>query len=455
MLQKYTDRLIICLMNTEKIKRYSLLEVSLLAMFVMGIILAQLIVKIRGSITLTNPIELPESGLRVALPANPGWEGTPEWRYESSENTMVLLGQLVQRQENREIKEVEIRWQYHLCTPGGPAEEILYKRSEQGNAVLSEMSVAGQNIRMIYAQMISAGGDGRPYFLGIAQLDYGRSIELQVLPHQIDTYYAEKIFRSLAGSMQYTPPQTLIDGRTMMDEFRKSVVTQYSDAAREEAFIIKDTQSDAQGFSYQHLSTLNSGKDSQLKLYARTYEIRQYMMESTLWFNGDEQNFLWQTSIQNAGIAQPRTFKITKQQDSMVKLERNFDKDKEFKSDCHLLPELMLVDFAKYFIASEMESVTVDVISPVGMVVPVRISRLIPEEAHAASGQIGSSIKIDFLHSPNSWEELYFDASGQLLGRYEQQPRRRARLWERTTPAQLKELFGDVFKTQEETTVKL
>ena len=58
--------------NADIIKKYSLEEVALLVMFAFGLLVAGLIVALRGRIDMSEPLELPHSGLAVSLPAGHG-----------------------------------------------------------------------------------------------------------------------------------------------------------------------------------------------------------------------------------------------------------------------------------------------------------------------------------------------------------------------------------------------
>ncbi|MHC4962129.1 MAG: hypothetical protein ACYTGA_08415, partial [Planctomycetota bacterium] len=73
-------------MDIKKVKRYSLIEVALLAVFMVGLLIAHLIVKHRATVVLSDLISLPGSGLSVSVPAGPGWERTATWQYEESES---------------------------------------------------------------------------------------------------------------------------------------------------------------------------------------------------------------------------------------------------------------------------------------------------------------------------------------------------------------------------------
>ncbi|MHC5082801.1 MAG: hypothetical protein ACYTET_02525 [Planctomycetota bacterium] len=439
-------------MDIEKAKRYSLMEVVLLAVFVFGLLIAHIIVKARGTIQLSEPIELPLSGMKVSMPINPNWQYVPTWQYES-DNSLTLIGSRVRAGQNQmRITEIEIRWRYNICTPAGSSMEILYQRAEQANANLERIEVVGEKVPIQYAEMTSASGVGKGFFIGVARLEFGRSVELQVLPHGVDPYRAEAIFRTVASSLQYVKPHPLMAGKNLVRDLWKQTDQNFSEAPtdKEDAFLIKDAKNNTAGFYYDQYSFFNNGKQGNCRIYNRHYTANRLLIDSTFWLDGAEQSFSWKTSVQHLGMGQPREYTLTKSQDGEVKLKRNFDKNKTFQSDGGLLPELMLGDYIKHFLKIKQTMVVVDVIAATGQVVPTKIETIALEEANAQSEMAETVVKVVYLNQPNSYDEFYYDAEENLIGRVEHLPGQGLRFWDPTTASQLKLLFGEMFKRTDE-----
>ena len=123
----------ICQMNEDLIKRYSLAEITLLLIFMLGLVLSYLFVKARQKIHLSDPITLAGSGLAVSLPTNPGWiVRETNWRYESN-NSMVLVAQ----HQVSETPDTSIRWRYVICSSGDSARDILERRLKESKSALA------------------------------------------------------------------------------------------------------------------------------------------------------------------------------------------------------------------------------------------------------------------------------------------------------------------------------
>jgi hypothetical protein len=74
--------------------------------------------------------------------------------------------------------------------------------------------------------------------------------------------------------------------------------------------------------------------------------------------------------------------------------------------------------------------------------VPVRLEKIDPQQAQAKSNEVESAIRIIYLHRQDSFEDLLFDNSMALLGKFEQSSRRRIRIWDAVSPKELQERFN-------------
>lgn len=444
-------------MNYETSKRYSLTEIGLLAFFVLSLIAAQMVVKVRQRIVLSEPITLAGSGLSVCKPVSAGWESTASWQY-GSDNSLTLVAQQFQGTN----REVEILWHYQLCSPTESTREILQRRAEQASAIFGEVQTLEQPIPMDFAPIHAADRSGRTFYVGIAKLDFGRSIELQVLPRRADLFFAENLFRTLASSIDYQPSPQLQGGKDLTADLWDSLQNNLlpSGGKDHDAFVIKNAQKQPLGFYYNQYAYPGGKTNGNLQLSNRQYDLKLSMIDSSLSVNSDEKTFLWKSTVQQIGLGQPRNYTITKESDGALKVDVDFDSDqnRQYQSNCLLVPELLLPQAAKLFLENVDDSteqtdrtVVVDVLSAQGFVVPTILEKVDPANALAKSEDIASVVKVDFLNHPQSFEELYFDADGQLIGRLEQQPLKRLRLWERTTPNELQRLFQDNFKAGTDT----
>ena len=437
-------------MDYERLKRYSLAEIALLALFVLGLAIAQIIVKVRHRVILSEPISLVGSGLSVSMPVNPGWEYEKKWRHES-DNSIALVGQL----QTGQSRGVSVQWRYYFGSPGESAQEILQRRAHQSGSSISNIETISGSVPMEYGIVSPADGSGDPFYLGIVRLDFGRHLELQVYTHQVDLYYAEDILLALADSFQYELPQQLQHGKDLTGTFWKDITHSLLFRKQsDETFLIKSINSQPIGYRHDQYSTHTAGGKTQLQISSRQYEHNVSLLDLTFWLSGGEKRFTWETTFQRAGVNDPRIYTVTNKSDGVVEISTNFNEDRQFASDSLLLPELFLPECASLLLNTQQNNVIVDVLSPDGVIVPTVIEKINIDSALARSEEIAFAIKIDPLNNPNSFEELYFDANRKLIGRFEQQGPRQ-RLWDITTAKELERIFGDNFKSANETVTQI
>jgi hypothetical protein len=113
------------------------------------------------------------------------------------------------------------------------------------------------------------------------------------------------------------------------------------------------------------------------------------------------------------------------------------------------VPEILLPFYVWHFAQSSYERALSDLISAAGLIVPTELTRLDAASSRIKSESVKYVIKADFLHDPQNFEEYYFDAEGNLLGKYENYADLQNRLWEKSTMKQIIFYFGDLFQSPE------
>jgi len=427
-------------MNYEQIKRYSLTEIALLALFVLGLFVAQIVVKVRRRVVLSERMPLIGSGLSVSMPISQGWEYEKAWRHES-DNSFALVGQLQISQHQG----VSVQWRYYLGSSAESAQEILQRRIHQSGSKISSIETVSGTVPMEYGVMFPTSDSSDPFYFGIASLDFGRHLELQVYAHRVGIFDIEDIFLALAKSVEYEVPAQLQAGKDLTETFWKNIEESllFRDKS-DEAFLIKNITGQPIGYGSFRYSEHAAGENTHQQISTQQYEHNKSLLDSTLWLDGDEKRFIWKTSFRRVGVEDSRIYTVSSEMDGTVKISTNFEEDKQFASDTLLMPELFLPECAVLLLNTRQSKAVVDALSPDGMLVPTAIETIDINSALAHSKEMAFAVKVDFLNNPNSFEELYFDTNKKLIGRFEQYGSQQ-RLWDVTTVKELKQIFGDSF----------
>lgn len=426
-------------MDIEKVKRYSLAELALLIIFVIGLLLAWLVVEKRSGIVLTQSIALNGSGLSVRLPGGGGWEYTPAWTYEN-DNSMVLAAQ---RRFSPQAA-VKMTWRFEFCSRPLELEAVLAERLAASNAAVESIEMPAGTGMQAARVTASEGIYNAVYLIARKNLDFGRAVELQVLPSHpgIDPFYLEDLLKETASSVIYETPAELAAGMEVLNRFFSTLE---AEKVADESFLITDNRGLTTGF---YISEKQAANGNLLKLRSRHYDAQQFRIDSTLTIGQPAAPFEWETRVTLPGAA-AQAYRIGRQEDGSLTVTGSSGEKREIVcSGQRLLPEVLLADFVQFLLASEQKEVIVDVLSATGMVVPVLIGPVDVEKAAARSEDVAEAVRVSYLHGRDFFDELYYNKDRELIGRFERQPRRRDRLWDRSGLEELRHVFGDALNVQ-------
>lgn len=431
-------------MDTQELKKYSAAEVALLGVFALGLLLSLIVVKARSHIALAEPVALPFGGVAAPLPQGAGWQAVDGWRYER-DNSFILLGLL--QQGGRPA--MTVRWRYALCDELVEPEALLRQRADSAAARLTLLGQTGGALAMHYGR-IESPGTGESYLMGVAVLEQARRLELYIAFRDQDTVYAEAVFTALAGGLRVSacPLQTL--GAERVGQFYRTQMRTLtdSDAPRESGMLLKDAANRPLGYVVErvfvHQADGDSG-DGHLRLTTRLFETAGRRIESDVWLSFADDAFSWSTQTQEAQQGRPRSGQMRGNTAGRIIVQNSEQPKRTLQRTPMMLAEPLTGAFAAGLPEHTTEMI-VDVLTDAGAVVPTRIRRIDPADAHVRSEQAARFIRLEYLHADNMFEELVLDAEGALLGRFEQMASRPARLWEAAGIEQLSRIFGAQFE---------
>ena len=428
-------------MDMEKVKSYSLVEISLLAIFMLGLLMAHWIVRVRSRIDLSDPIDLPGSGLSVSLPVGHGWNKTPAWQYDGTEDSMILIAQFSNPARRSRL---EVRWRFVFSASAGTEQELLKQRAQKIGAVIQVFNTAGQNCPMIYAKLLLPSSLREEIWLGIIRLGHNRSLELLIRAEGVSGFLADDLLMAMYDSIQYRPTRELSDGSALMDDFLQ-LQAALSQPLPEEVFLIEDAETNKPLGYYRTRNLTFANQRQAYRTQIQQFEFNFLKVESQLWFNPAEKDYRWKTVLRHPRTTGELIYEITPNSARQLTVSQNTKVTKTFPQGAFFLPEPLLPALATVFLQGEPDSVVIDALSADGRVLTVRLSKIPPDRAAAKSEALTAVVRRDYLYHRNTYEELFFDASENILGKFEQQPNRRPKIWKATSIKVLQQLFQDSF----------
>jgi hypothetical protein len=429
-------------MDAEKLRRYSGAEVALLGVFALGLLLSHILVKVRSTVELDAPVELALGGVSVALPKGPQWETAGGWRYEG-DNSFVLLGRMGMRGQVA----MNVRWRYVLCGESLPADVLLRQIAASAKGHLLPLGKISGAITMQYGRIYAPADSGEEFLMGIATLDLGRSLELQI-SYRSDASYAENIFLALAEEVVYHKPAALTAGvervkRFYSDQWETLFNTQ---KPSDLAFLIQNEAKMPIGYAVCEFSSLADGNDSRFRIAVRQFESSGLYVESELWQMRENPTFKWKTQTWASQFGgRPQVTELIADEAGRMTVERNVEQTRILQRTPMMLPEPFLIRFMAELEAEGTE-IILDVLTSGGVVVPTRVVKVDPQESPVRSEQAARTVRAEYLHTKGEHDDLVFDAEGRLLGVFEQKMRKKGRLWETTSQDQLRRIFGERFR---------
>jgi len=193
-------------------RKYSLQEVALFAMFTSGLLIAGLIVSVRNRIEMSDPIQLPYSGLSLSLPAGPGWQRSTGWTYEKPGGGFTMGATLAVG--NRPVAVVQCRYLPDL--PQSDPKKVLSEMVAAASLQVVRSGRIAGDVEIFWIQTARPRGVADT-FIGASALPDGSILEISVRA-PMDHLLADKVFRLIAKSLKFDPdggiaPHGAPDGR--------------------------------------------------------------------------------------------------------------------------------------------------------------------------------------------------------------------------------------------------
>lgn len=236
------------------------------------------------------------------------------------------------------------------------------------------------------------------------------------------------------------PPRELLDGQALIEAFLKT--RQELSAQPDEAFLIRDRNRRNRGYYYARHSLSEHDDQRHYKMQIQMVQYNVLGLASELSLDPLEKAFHWETKITDFHTKRTSVYEIAPDANKMLLVKRDGQESETLPADQFLLPEPLLVEFTQVFLQSRYSGVIVDIISPKGLPVRVYLKKLSPEEAVLKPEGIQTVVQIDFLRFSGFFEELYYDESGNLLWKYDQQ-RRLQWVWQAVPAESLQEILQE------------
>ncbi|MEE9365588.1 MAG: hypothetical protein V3W44_02780 [Dehalococcoidales bacterium] len=428
--------------NADIIKKYSLEEVALLVMFAFGLLVAGLIVALRGRIDMSEPLELPHSGLAVSLPVGHGWKPPAGWSYDTA-NEFNLSTHLRVGNELAAI----VHCRYFLASPEIDPEQVLTGRI---SAERLQVVRSGQIIDDVDVRWAQAGGPGRmaDTFLGIAALPHGRILEIGVRA-PLDRHLASKVFRLMVKGIVFESDELISRGVDFIRRFRSQgfadISQQQNAVDAESIYLIRDALDEPRGFQIETFrKNAERGDWSSIIAERIHYTVGARGQPSKSYFECTDRldRFIWQSGPTSRRAPGAITTEIELAGDGSMRVSSaTSSKESRYRPGDHAVAEMLIGPFTRAFLDAYENEALIDLILADGTIIPAVISTVDTSLDTEDKWGAAYSVRVRFLLGGDAYVQTYFDRDKNLVGKIDKS--RRVLYWHKSDRKTLTETFGN------------
>jgi len=427
-------------------RKYSGDKVALLALFGLGLLIANFMVSARHKIHLSEPTYLEFAGLKVSVPTGKGWSNSGKWTY--AENVYVLGS----RFDVGTQLSAMVQWEYILIPDQLTPQEQLIKAAENiGARVVDQGQIQKGNITIKWIQakpdVATAVSD---IFFAAANLDPGRELKLSIIaPGQED--FAKDIFYAVSESFSFEPNTLFRQGKDFVNLIKETGATNLIDFGEEDnienIFMLSSSKGSVDGFVVDVFKKLYNNNFSE-GIEAESF---YFINTQTNW--GSENNifksnnsfseFGWQSKQQLSARQRTAAFEVIGEADGVLRVNNiRTGNEKSYRLKGNALINVMsdwaLAAFLDY---PASDKVILDVILSNGLIVPVMITKLNQSDLTEENAEVSYGVRLDFLHSEKLYQLIYFDSQKRIVKKLEN--RNGLIVWQRSSREELLEKFDD------------
>lgn len=430
-------------METESGLKHSAYKVVLVALFALGLFLANVISKSRNKVDLSNLVVLPHTGLAVPVPVGGGRQAAEVWQLNEM-NAIQIGGGLIFGGQ----RELGVLWKYHLAARAEDAGAYLEAMAAAIDAEIEAQGVMTGNEMDMHYVRLSKAGDTREYYLGAAALEAGRLLELQVSgPAEMDP---EPIFRMMYEEAEFTPNENLKNGSAFVERLKDMeagplMAKGLSEGETMSLFLIHNENNKVTGFN--RMETAGAAypeegltvRNDYFNQVTRGYnELSREVLNVSPGF----ETFNWISSRAALGMRTATSSEVVMEADGAMKVKSGAASQTYYPGPASL-PDAFLDAAAVMYYTYGGSEMVVDFILSTGMVLPVLISGQETREQDFFGRDVAYEVTFELIPMTGKSLTVYLDSKGTILGKIDQvQPR--MSIWKRTTEKQFEQEFGEM-----------
>ena len=406
------------------------LELALLVIFAIGLLIAVLITSLQRRIPMSPPIKLDFASITASIPSGRQWVSFDRWKYNKLRNNFVLASTIVQRELTVAFAELT-----YILTPNtlDPVAH-LEKGLNPSSIIIDKGQITRDGIDVLWysvAQESIAGG----IYIAAARLPADRILQIKIFAYR-DELLAKQAFDAVMKGLSFGTNQPLEDSLNFVthlkqkklplliqNETGRSLARIYLVNRTEPVDVKIEKQNIFDGFVVERFSFSSDPA-------AQPFQCKGFFMmddphgaaadtsfESDLSFD----TFTWRARRTTTKGAVAAITQIERDDQGLLSHTNLYAEPSSatLRPGPLAVPEILLDTIATEFLNYRAETIYLDIIFIDGKVVPVKLSKVTPEDVDADIEDIAFAVKMQYLNRLDNSHTLYFDKNNNIVTKLE------------------------------------
>jgi hypothetical protein len=395
---------------TEYLKKSGIDKLIFLLILVVIVLTAKLVVDRKMSISLSESLSLPYSGLSVSLPESTNWKHSEKWKH--AKDHFVCTGVFFREKQPACI----VNCKYYLYRLGNsPSERLKRKAAFNGYIIRKKGTIAKESLQVNWAHLVNKRYGSDMYFAVVALPGQRYAeVELVYAPYYRDS--GERAFYAVIESLQFEPNNWLKKGTKLTTELKESNLAKLiTESKPHPYYIITDQNETPVGFNI-NVTSIQDTENSQypVKFETMTHLNQPFSLQQVTLFQSSYfmENFHWKSETARQKSRNSVEMKLTEPNELIIRNYTSKPSENRYILAEYNLPEVATDLLYKKMIQSDIDKVVVDILAPEGAITPFYIEKI---DSENLTGNHHAGLEIEVLSGTDLQQRVSFDENGKIV----------------------------------------
>ena len=377
-------------------KKFASDKIALLALFIISLLIAQTIVKVRGRVKLSDPIPLNGTGLSISLPKGDLWQSSQAWNYKNSKYTLNSI------LRSTSASAPQLQCTYSLAEKPMTTQERIDEKAKifEGNVISTEkINVNGLTLETANIEISQTPVDIQYAFV---LLEDQRLLEIEFYYLVQDSDIVDNAFDQIVKSITFKNDSLIQQaGARIVTQIRQKGIPSFLESGFDRKFFLVLQNGNEVGFTMDVIRfSLPDAIVADNFFYLKNSINRE--ITATLESNPDFTILSWRGQKRDASTIEEHTLTFT---EGIIELtDRMTGEQQILYPRPEILPDAFMLQFLEEFLASDYDRALVDMFEAQGEITPTIFSKH-PEQSRVTVEFVGS-------HLPS--QHIYLDKDNQI-----------------------------------------